>query len=225
MMAAAVIFARTYEQRLALRDAGPQASARGSGRMGARLMQQQGTQSVSNTTGAQAATTTKTPPFVKRLTTAEITERRKDGCCFHCDELFTNGHKLVCKQLFIIELIHDDESPGDNDGADPTISIHVLTGIVPRSSRTMKVTVLINEVALMALLDFGSTNNFVDMDAVTCVGLSLTPRGNLRLAVANGDRISSPGGCRDVSISIDGKVFIIDCYRLALGAYDMGPVA
>jgi hypothetical protein len=131
MMAAAVIFARTYEQRLALRDAGPQASTRGSGRMGARSMQQQGTQSVSNTTRAQAATTAKTPPFVKRLTTAEITERRKDGCCFHCDELFINGHKLVCKQLFIIELIHDDESPGDNDGADPTISIHVLTARSP----------------------------------------------------------------------------------------------
>jgi hypothetical protein len=33
---------------------------------------------------------------------AEIAEWHKDGRCFHCVELFTYGHKLVCKQLFII---------------------------------------------------------------------------------------------------------------------------
>jgi hypothetical protein len=41
---------------------------------------------------AQVAPTTKTSSFVKRLTTVEIAERRKDGHCFHCDELFTDGH-------------------------------------------------------------------------------------------------------------------------------------
>jgi hypothetical protein len=123
--------------------------------------------------------------------------------------------------LFIIELIHDGESPVDSDGVDPMISIHTLTGIVPRSGRTMNVTVIINAVALTTLLDSGSTDNFIDTNAAAHASLGLMPCRSLRVAVANSDRISNPGGCRDVSISIDGEVSSIDCYGLALGAYDM----
>jgi hypothetical protein len=212
----AVIFAQAYEQRLASHDVGTQPSTRGVGRVGTRTAPQ---------TGVSPATTpaafAKPSSAVKRLTVAEIAERRKDGSCFHCDEPFTNGHKMVCKQLFTIELIHDDEPLATGDELDPTISIHALVGIEPRSDRTMKVKVIINAVALTALLDSGSTHNFVDMDAATRAGLQLTPRGDLRVAVANGDRVSSPGSCCNISISIGGEVFSIDCYELALGAYDM----
>jgi hypothetical protein len=123
--------------------------------------------------------------------------------------------------LFTIELIHDDELLAADEGSDPTISIHALTGIVPRSGRTMKVTVIINMVVLTALLDSGSMDNFVDMDAAARAGPQLTPHDNLRVAVTNGYRVNSPGGCCDLSISIDGEVFVIDCYGLALGGYDM----
>jgi hypothetical protein len=44
-----------------------------------------------------------------RLTPAEITQCHKDGKCFHCDELFTNDHKLLCKQLFSIEVVDDND--------------------------------------------------------------------------------------------------------------------
>jgi hypothetical protein len=109
----------------------------------------------------------------------------------------------------------------DSDGTDPMISIHALTGIVPHSGRTMKVIVIINVVALTTLLNPGSTDNFINTDAAPHADLNLMPRGSLCVAVANSDHISSPGGCRDVSISISSEVFIIDCYGLALGAYDM----
>jgi hypothetical protein len=189
---------------------------RGTGRMGARTAPQ---------TGVSPATTpaaiTKPSSAVKRLTVAEIAERCKDGRCFHYDEPFTNGHKLVCKQSFTIELINDDEPLAMSDEPEPTISIHALTGIEPRSGHTMKVMVIINAVALTALLDSGTTHNIIDTDAATRAGLQLTPRGDLCVAIANGDRVSSPGSCRNMSISIDGEVFIIDCYGLALGAYNM----
>jgi hypothetical protein len=45
------------------------------------------------------------------LTPVEIAQqRRKDGRCFHCHDMFTNGHKKVCKQLFIIEVIGDEDA-------------------------------------------------------------------------------------------------------------------
>jgi predicted aspartyl protease len=57
----------------------------------------------------------------------------------------------------------------------------------------MKATVVINTVALTALLDSGSTHNFIDTDAARRTELHLTSQGDLRVAVANGDRVTSPG--------------------------------
>jgi hypothetical protein len=51
----------------------------------------------------------KPAPTVKRLSPAEIAQRRKDKQCFHCDEFFTQGHKQVCKQLFCIQVLDNDE--------------------------------------------------------------------------------------------------------------------
>jgi hypothetical protein len=63
-----------------------------------------------------------------RLTPAEIAQRHTDNKCFHCDELFTNGHKLICKQHFSIEVV-DADADTATEGAEPTISIHAVTGI------------------------------------------------------------------------------------------------
>jgi hypothetical protein len=78
---------------------------------------------------------------------------------------------------------------------DPTISLHALIGIQPRSGCTMQLPVVINKVVLIALLDSGLTHNFVDIEAATRAGMTLQGRASLRVAVANGDRITSPGSC------------------------------
>jgi hypothetical protein len=85
----------------------------------------------------------------------------------------------------------------------------------------MKVLVLINTVALMALLNSGSMHNFIDTDETRRAGLQLAPHGDMRMAVANGDRVTSPGCCRDMTITIGSEAFVIDCYGLTLGTYDM----
>jgi hypothetical protein len=41
------------------------------------------------------------------------------------------------------------------------------------------------------------------------------------VAVANGDRLTSPGCYRAMSFSIAGEEFSIDCYDLTLGSYEM----
>jgi hypothetical protein len=74
---------------------------------------------------------------------------------------------------------------------------------------------------LVALLDTGSTHNFIDTDVATCVGLALLGSSGLRVLVANGDRVTSPGCCRDLSVSIGNEQFIINCYGLSIGSYDM----
>ncbi|KAG8066574.1 hypothetical protein GUJ93_ZPchr0004g39579 [Zizania palustris] len=55
------------------------------------------------------------PPSTNvRLLLEEIDQCRKEGRCFHSNELFTSSHKLQCKHIFIIEVVNgdeDDDSP------------------------------------------------------------------------------------------------------------------
>jgi hypothetical protein len=154
----AVIFARAYEQHNASRD----------------TVQSPPTQSYNRATTKTAAPTTTaigvtgaTNPVMRspsttvvRLTPVEIAQRRKDGKCFHCNDMFVQGHKNQCKQLFVIEVVADDtDGEPRADSAKPTISLHALTGIQPCSGRTMQVYVLINGARLRDLLDSGSTHN------------------------------------------------------------------
>jgi hypothetical protein len=120
----------------------------------------------------------------------EIIQWRKDGKCFKCDKLFMPCHRQHCKQLFVIEVVDED----DDEGLSPlegelTISLHALIGIQPCISRTMKIAVTINGTGLLALLDSGPTHN---LDRVARVGVVLTSWGGLRVAVANGVAMLCP---------------------------------
>jgi hypothetical protein len=162
------------------------------------------------------------PSTTIRLSPTEVAQRRKEGKCFHCDEFFIHGHKEHYKCLFNIEVVSDEECVSDpSNGGEPTISIHALTGIQPRTGRTMHVHVHIAGTLLIALLNTGSTHNFIDTDAATCAGLALLGPSGLRVTVVNDIRVTSPGYCRDLSVSIGNEQFIIDCYGLPIGSYDM----
>jgi hypothetical protein len=124
-----------------------------------------------------------------KLTPAAIAERRKNGQCFHCSDMYTNGHREVCKQLFIIEvLVDDDHQALAAETEDLAISLHALTGIRPQSGCTMQLVVDINITHHNALLDSGSTHNFVDLDAAERAGIiTLASQIGLHVTVANGD--------------------------------------
>jgi hypothetical protein len=105
--------------------------------------------------------------------------------------------------LFTIEVIYDtngEEAPGDP--AEPTISLHALTGIQPWSKRTMQLRVSINDTVLLVLLDSGSTHNFVDTEAAARVGIPLQGRLGIRNAVANGDHVDSSGCCHGLVVQM-----------------------
>jgi hypothetical protein len=64
----------------------------------------------------------------------------------------------------MIEVIIDDELEPATEAEDP-ISLHALTGIHPRSGKTIQLLVVVKGVQLHALLDSGSTHNFIDSAA------------------------------------------------------------
>jgi hypothetical protein len=56
----------------------------------------------------------------------------------------------------------------------------------------MKVYVSVGDAVVVALLDSGSSHNFIDVDMARCAGVEIRPRAGLSVAVANGDMIMSP---------------------------------
>jgi predicted aspartyl protease len=88
-----------------------------------------------------------------------------------------------------MEVIQEDGDSGDQGlySVEPTISIAALTGIQTRTGRTMQVYVTVQGAVLRALLDSGSTHNFVDSEAAACIGIKFSSRGGFSVAVANGD--------------------------------------
>jgi hypothetical protein len=162
----------------------------------------------------------------RRLSSAEMAQRRADGLCYNCDEKFVVGHR--CKRLFTIEVSDDDaeineaiECAALNACDAPGISLHVVTGLRARGFHTMKVYVSIGDAVAVALLDSGSSHNFIDIDMARRAGVQLQARAGLSVAVANGDRLASPGKAPAQAIYIGGEPFVVDLYALPLGDYDM----
>lgn len=61
----------------------------------------------------------------------------------------------------------------------------------------------------MALLDSGSTHNFIAHHVVDTTKAAASRPGT-HATVANGDRVNITGVCRDLAISIEGSAFILD---------------
>jgi hypothetical protein len=171
----------------------------------------------------------------RRLTPAEQVERRRLGLCFNCDEPYAPGH--VYPRLFYLETVDDTEAdtpPEVSDTlpppapAEPTpatapakafvFSLHALAGIC--HERMMLLPVMIHGECLVALLDMGSTHNF--LPAATMRRLALQPMGgdNLRVTVANGDRLRCHGLAQHVPLTIADEDFTITCTGIDFGCFD-----
>jgi len=156
-------------------------------------------------------------PRFRRLSPHEIAEKRLSGQCYFCPEKFTKDHKCARKGVFLLEL---EDGEGSSEGDDTvSISLHALTGIT--AAHTMKLHVQVASVALVTLLDSGSTHNFINADIASKLGLHITPRPGLSINVANGERVASSGLCAATAMHVHGEQFSLDCYALPLDGFDV----
>jgi hypothetical protein len=160
-------------------------------------------------------------PF-KKLSPAEMAERRRQRLCYNCDEQYAHGHR--CPRLFYLEVMdygEDDTEIPTTDPLDatPIISLHALTDI--HTTNTMQIQIIINEQLLLALLDTSSTHNFVDRTIAANIKLAMGPSVGLHVRVANGEKLACQGLASDTDITIDSERFAIDFYALPLDAFDV----
>ena len=75
--------------------------------------------------------------------------------------------------------------------------------------------------AFTALLDSGSTHNFIAEDAALRTGLPLQRRPRLTATVANGGWVSCPGVIRQAPLTIGTDTFRVDLFVMPLAGYDL----
>ncbi|KAL4184886.1 hypothetical protein AMTRI_Chr10g3290 [Amborella trichopoda] len=95
---------------------------------------------------------------VRRLS---LVEMQAKGLCFNCNEKFVPGHR--CKKLILIEGCYEDEFREL-----PEISLHAIWGI--QAPKIMRVKSSFGHIAVMVLIDSGSTHNFMSETLAKKVG-------------------------------------------------------
>jgi hypothetical protein len=176
-------------------------------------------------TGSTTTSSTPTRLF-KQLTPEEMADQCKMGLCYNCDEPYVRGHKCACQFFleatdYVVEESKDDTEPVDAsfDPEKPMISLAAITGI--RVEKTMQLPVQIGMHKFTALLDSGSTHNFIDVNAARRAGLQVDDCPGTHVVVANGDHVACRGLNRAIPLQIGDTSFAVDCFAIPLPHYDM----
>jgi hypothetical protein len=153
-----------------------------------------------------------------------MVERCPLGLCFNCNEKYTRSHNRFCRRIFFLDGVEIEdaaEATGDveNVGEAHCFSLQVVAG--DPLAGTMQIAVVLSVASLVALLDSGSTHNFISKEAARRSGLQLRQRPRLTTLVANGERVTCAGVIRDAPLLIDGNSFPADLYVMPLAGYDV----
>ena len=105
------------------------------------------------------------------------------------------------------------------------VSIRAFTGVRSPRYRTLKLHIHLGGLKLVALVDTGSTNNFIDERVAAHLGLTTLPGTGRNVRIGNGDHVRSTGVIPGVlvvvgSLAADER-FDVDLHTLPLGGYDV----
>ena len=165
-------------------------------------------------------------PTVRKMTPAELSERRKRGLCFHCNNKYNPGHK--CAKLFHIKACWEDyDEDGDIqmeiedvcENATPKISLHAMAR--DQAPETMRVWGSIKGKSVVILIDSGSTHNFINAKTAQRVNLNPIANSTLKVIVASGEQLVSSGKCTQINFKLQRIPFTIDFFILPMEGYDM----
>lgn len=73
---------------------------------------------------------------------------------------------------------------------------------------------------VVVLIDSGSTHNFVDSKLAASLGIHPQPDDSIKVQIANGHEVASPGYSREVEVKLKGPVFWMDLFILPLAGCD-----
>ncbi|KAJ0077699.1 hypothetical protein Patl1_35564 [Pistacia atlantica] len=99
------------------------------------------------------------------------------------------------------------------------ISLHAMAG--SESPKTMRIWGGLMGQSVVALIDSGSTHNFISSQIAQRINLHPTSNSRLEVMVASGEKLSSPGKCSNVQLKLQKIPFFVDFFILPLEGYDV----
>ncbi|GJZ74597.1 putative mitochondrial protein [Tanacetum coccineum] len=165
----------------------------------------------------------------KRLTEAELADKRSKGLCFKCDQKFGPGHVCVSRSLQVL-LVDEEEEYEEEDGEElkmatdhvhldmVEVSLNSVMGFTP--NRTMKLRGKIGDREVAVLIDCGATHNFISSKIVEELRLAVSDSGTFNVTLGNGETTRSKGICKGLVVVFPEIQVFEDFLPLELGSTD-----
>jgi hypothetical protein len=158
----------------------------------------------------------------RRLSPEEMADRRRQGLCFNCNEKCSRGHNRFCRRIFFLDGVEIEEAKAETGGAEtdaPCFSLQVVARVAPGD--TMQIADTLGPVSLVALLDSGSTHNFISAATAHQSGIPIQRRPRLTAMVANGERITYTGVLHNAPLHVEGELYPADLFVMPFAGYDV----
>uniref|UniRef100_A0A2N9I334 Chromo domain-containing protein n=1 Tax=Fagus sylvatica TaxID=28930 RepID=A0A2N9I334_FAGSY len=160
-----------------------------------------------------------------KVNTYAMSERRKKGLCYNCDERWSLDHRCKNRKLYLMEEVDDEEAElveveeeeveAELEDEKAEITLCALLGST--SPSTMRVIAILNGQKTVVLLDTGSTHNFMDETLAKTLKLPIDVESNFGVRVANGQVIRTLGECKEVKFKMQGLHLKLTFNLLELG--------
>lgn len=171
-------------------------------------------------------------PGPRRLTPAELAEKRRLGLCYKCDSKWSKTHECKNVELqvltvvdgFEVEVFNESgaDTFEDENGVVTDLMVMSLASFFGLSSpTTTKLWGKIGELMIIVMLDSGATHNFLSPAVVTQLNITPVRDRRLEIILGTGITVNGTGVCKDVTFSLPVLEDTADFIMLELGRVDM----
>ncbi|KAK9996704.1 hypothetical protein SO802_021390 [Lithocarpus litseifolius] len=148
---------------------------------------------------------------IKRITRAQMDERRKRGLCYNCDDKWGLRHIWKNVKLFLLEgidIVETSQSGVQITKLEEDVDSDVVTKIARNNQSNQEEDVEITLYALTRTPTPGTMRLRVDVTKIS------------KVKVANGSIVKAQGFCSTMLVCVQGVEFCIQFHVLALGGCD-----
>nr|GLL29698.1 uncharacterized protein LOC109154292 [Ipomoea trifida] len=168
---------------------------------------------------------------VRRLSAAEIRDKRSKGLCYNCDQKWSNSHRCQSRFLMLLGMEEDDQvcqeevTPQDDQFTEAMLitadisTLNSLSGM--NTPRSLRLWGDIQGQRIQILVDGGSTHNFIQPSVAEKLHLPTTIIEKFNVYIGNGDSLHCRVRCPQVPIQMQGTIFPIDLFVLPIQGPDV----
>nr|GLL25459.1 uncharacterized protein LOC109154292 [Ipomoea trifida] len=168
---------------------------------------------------------------VRRLSAAEIRDKRSKGLCYNCDKKWSNSHRCQSRFLMLLGMEEDDPvcqeevTPQDDQFTEAMLitadisTLNSLSGM--NTPRSLRLWGDIHGQRIQILVDGGSTHNFIQPSVAEKMHLPTTTIEKFNVYIGNGDSLHCRVRCPQVPIQMQGTIFPIDLFVLPIQGPDV----